>query len=50
MKVKIYSKAINFTSVLVNICVKAHWWDMVKTLTEFRKKQLALPLRKMLIK
>jgi hypothetical protein len=48
MKIKVYSKAISFTSTLLNLCVKVHWWNMVKTLTEFRKNRLASPLREML--
>ena len=45
MKVKLYSKAISFTSVLLNICIKNEWWRMVKKITEFRKTRLAPHMR-----
>ena len=48
MKIKFYSKAINFTSLLLNVCIKAEWWKMAKSLTEFRKNHLALQMRKLM--
>ena len=48
MRIKIYSRAISFTSIMLNACIKAEWWKMVKYLTEFRKNRLALPMRKLM--
>ena len=48
MKIKLYSQAINLTSFILNTCVKIKWWNMVKTITEFRKNYLAKPMREIL--
>jgi hypothetical protein len=48
MRIKIYSRAISFTSIILNACIKAQWWKMAKSLTEFRKNHLALPMRKLM--
>ena len=48
MRIKIYSRAISFTSIMLNACIKAQWWKIAESLTKFRKNHLALPMRKLM--
>jgi hypothetical protein len=45
MKAKVYTRFLNLTSVALNVCVKLHWWAVVKHIIEFRKKHIGTPLR-----
>jgi len=46
MKRVIYVKFLEATSMALNVCVKNHWWMLAKKLIEFRKANIARPLRK----
>jgi hypothetical protein len=43
--VKLYSKALNITSKLLNICVKLRLWKTARIISNVRKKYIATKLR-----
>lgn len=45
MKIKVYTRFLNMTSFLLNICVKKQKWNYANKIIEFRKKHIAKTLR-----
>ena len=45
MKLKVYTRFLNLTSFLLNICVKRQMWDYAAKIIEFRKNHIAKTLR-----
>ena len=48
MKIKVYSRFLLTTSVVLNICVKNKWWGTADRIIKFRKNHIAKTLRKQL--
>ena len=46
--VKLYSKSIDLTSSLLNICVRLRLWKATRIILDLRKKHIVIKLRKKL--
>lgn len=46
--VKLYSKSIDVTSKLLNLCVKLRLWKATRIILDLRKKHIVIKLRKKL--
>jgi hypothetical protein len=43
----LYNRYLNFTSVLLNFCVRHHMWWCANRINEHRKKHIIVTLRKL---
>jgi hypothetical protein len=50
MKIKFYSSAISYTSLILNLCIRNGWWKMVDIMLKLRKNYLAKEMRQILSK
>ena len=46
MKLMVYNNFLNFTTRLLNICVRYQMWFFAKSLINFRKQHIAFTMRK----
>jgi hypothetical protein len=46
--VKLYSKSIDVTSKILNLCVKLQLWKAARIILDLRKKHIVIKLRKKL--
>jgi hypothetical protein len=46
--VKLYSKSIDVTSKILNLCVKLRLWKVARIILDLRKKYIVIKLRKKL--
>jgi hypothetical protein len=46
--VKLYSKSIDVTSKILNLCVKLRLWKAARIILDLRKKYIVIKLRKKL--
>jgi len=50
MKLVVYTGFLGLTSLLLNICVRYHFWIFAKPIIEFRKRHIAITMRRELFK